>query len=268
MQALSKHACCFQSVCSSCHDSVHVHNCRITSNTTETMATHIESEGLHFCTVCYMVKPSSQFFTFSNCGHSFCKSCVKHTFELGVSESKTDVQCLDCRAKVIPSEVQSVVTKELYEKYLEFCLRKFLACEPNVRSCPFPDCPYSYILENISGCEDNHFVCGNEKCGKEFCYECKRPWHPDKTCQEARSEVALDMCEETISADTWKKMNLKQCPSCHSSIEKREDGSCNHIHCSYCNENFCWLCGKTVSEMHYIRFVFPCYFCHCNHCFE
>ena len=222
----------------------------------QAMASFLVSDNLEWCCVCYMMKPSSQFLKFSNCGHAFCKDCVKSAFEMGVMESRTDLQCLNCSVETLPIEVQSVTSKELYEKYLEFSLRRFLAREPNVRSCPSPDCPYAYILENISGCEEYHFVCENESCGREFCYQCKCSWHPDRTCQEARLEVALDMPEDTIPEDVLKNMNAKQCPVCHATIEKMADGSCNQVHCISCGQDFCWLCGKKISEMHYMRFVF------------
>jgi len=36
---------------------------------------------------------------------------------------------------------------------------------------------------------------------------------------------------------------------------KEEDGSCNHIKCSFCGTDFCWLCLKEIGEFHYFRLV-------------
>jgi hypothetical protein len=35
--------------------------------------------------------------------------------------------------------------------------------------------------------------------------------------------------------------NTKPCPSCNTRIEK--DGGCNHMSCTKCNFQFCWICG-------------------------
>merc|ERR1719221_1823447 len=37
----------------------------------------------------------------------------------------------------------------------------------------------------------------------------------------------------------------KPCPSCSMSIEKVE--GCSKVHCSRCNVNFCWRCGKEIN---------------------
>lgn len=34
------------------------------------------------------------------------------------------------------------------------------------------------------------------------------------------------------------------CPRCKTLIVKENDGSCNHMHCTLCGAEFCWLCLK------------------------
>ena len=40
---------------------------------------------------------------------------------------------------------------------------------------------------------------------------------------------------------------LQVCPRCHVLIVKMDDGSCNHMTCSVCGSEFCWLCMKEIS---------------------
>lgn len=47
--------------------------------------------------------------------------------------------------------------------------------------------------------------------------------------------------------------DVKPCPRCSVLIVKVEDGSCNHMVCCVCGAEFCWLCMKEVSDLHYLR---------------
>ena len=46
---------------------------------------------------------------------------------------------------------------------------------------------------------------------------------------------------------------VKSCPRCGAFIIKMDDGSCNHMTCVVCGAQFCWLCMKEVSDLHYLR---------------
>lgn len=48
------------------------------------------------------------------------------------------------------------------------------------------------------------------------------------------------------------KDEIKRCPKCSALIVKMDDGSCNHITCAVCGCEFCWLCMKEISDLHYL----------------
>ena len=48
---------------------------------------------------------------------------------------------------------------------------------------------------------------------------------------------------------------MKPCPKCGALIVKMNDGSCNHMTCSVCDAEFCWLCLQEITDLHYLRFV-------------
>uniref|UniRef100_A0A2K5LRH6 RBR-type E3 ubiquitin transferase n=1 Tax=Cercocebus atys TaxID=9531 RepID=A0A2K5LRH6_CERAT len=62
------------------------------------------------------------------------------------------------------------------------------------------------------------------RCNEVFCVKCHQMYH----CAD-NSETA-----NYISAHT------KDCPKCNICIEK--NGGCNHMHCSKCKHDFCWMC--------------------------
>lgn len=47
--------------------------------------------------------------------------------------------------------------------------------------------------------------------------------------------------------------DIKPCPSCQVLIIKMDDGSCNHMTCAVCGTEFCWLCMKEITDLHYLR---------------
>lgn len=53
--------------------------------------------------------------------------------------------------------------------------------------------------------------------------------------------------------------DIKPCPRCQVLIVKMDDGSCNHMTCAFCGAEFCWLCMKEISDLHYLRYcMFNC----------
>ncbi|KAG8237813.1 hypothetical protein J437_LFUL002421 [Ladona fulva] len=46
--------------------------------------------------------------------------------------------------------------------------------------------------------------------------------------------------------------DIKPCPRCQVLIVKMDDGSCNHMTCAVCGAEFCWLCMKLISDLHYL----------------
>ena len=80
------------------------------------------------------------------------------------------------------------------------------------------------------------------KCenGHKFCFECLRPWHGDDSCEKSLEKEFLN----------WKKnKNLKRCPKCKIYIEKNE--GCNHMTCSNCKFEWCWLYEGKYEYGHY-----------------
>lgn len=211
------------------------------------------------CEICLSFKTPEEFIQFSSCKHAFCLSCVRTVFESQVRESRVNVQCLKCAKSVQQGEIRRVLDPETYDKYLGFTLRQFLATQqPNVCYCLAPNCPYACI----NSCPDvppggelrNHFVCRREECLSEHCNRCKRAWHPDRTCEEFERED-VGVTELGLTESLRRAMDAKDCPTCCATIQKTTDGSCNQVICAVCQTSFCWLCGRRVTEMHFMRYV-------------
>ena len=130
---------------------------------------------------------------------------------------------------------------------------------------------------------DSIFRCERPGCGYSFCYHCKAEWHPNQTCDAARAQrhasSAMPMSMRSHSAtfslesaavaasnvvggsgaaggsigvSSQHTSEVKVCPRCNTLIVKMDDGSCNHMTCAVCGTEFCWLCMKEISDLHYL----------------
>uniref|UniRef100_A0A7N5P2U0 RBR-type E3 ubiquitin transferase n=1 Tax=Ailuropoda melanoleuca TaxID=9646 RepID=A0A7N5P2U0_AILME len=141
-------------------------------------------------------------------------------------------------------------------KYEEFMLRRYLASDPDCRWCPAPDCGYAVIAYGCASCPK--LTCEREGCQTEFCYHCKQIWHPNQTCDMARQQRAQTLRVRTkhTSGLSYGQESgpddIKPCPRCSAYIIKMNDGSCNHMTCAVCGCEFCWLCMKEISDLHYL----------------
>lgn len=65
------------------------------------------------------------------------------------------------------------------------------------------------------------------------------------------AQSARKLSKSSQQTGSLKPDDIKECPVCSSRIIKMNDGSCNHMTCSICETEFCWLCMKEISDFHY-----------------
>jgi len=88
-----------------------------------------------------------------------------------------------------------------------------------------------------------------EKCSTQFCFNCRDFWHPDKTCQQAQKKKKKS--RNDIKSEKRQLRSGKKCPCCGVYINKFE--GCNHITCTYCKFEWCWICGQEFRPDHYFE---------------
>lgn len=211
-----------------------------------------ESVYLFDCPLCLSEFPPECFPKLSTCNHRSCFDCLQQYLKLEISESRVNVACPECAEPLHPNDVKMVLIDDpvLFEKYLDFMLRRILAVDPDTRWCPAPDCGYAVIANGCASCPK--LKCERPGCGSHFCYHCKASWHPNQTCDAARAERTNEHNPITFSHDPQTKEDIKRCPICRVLIVKMDDGSCNHMTCAVCGAEFCWLCMNVVGDLHYL----------------
>ncbi|KAM9724545.1 E3 ubiquitin-protein ligase RNF19A-like [Menidia menidia] len=211
------------------------------------------------CPLCLLCHSKESFPDIMTCHHRSCIDCLRQYLRIEISESRVNISCPECSERFNPHDICMILRdRVLMEKYEEFMLRRWLVADPDCRWCPAPDCGYAVIAFGCASCPK--ITCGREGCGTEFCYHCKQLWHPNQTCDAARQQRAQSLRLRTVRSSSLSYSqesgaaadDIKPCPRCAAYIIKMNDGSCNHMTCAVCGCEFCWLCMKEISDLHYL----------------
>ena len=195
-------------------------------------------ENLDLCEICYENKPNDFFYELQTCNHKFCKDCLaKYLLQKINSSNVLKILCpSECGKEISEEEMKKIFSADIntFNKYIKYKKLLILNTDPNLRWCIRPGCN-SFVKGKGN---EKKVTC--EKCRQEMCFKCRLAWHDNISCVKA-----LDNEFKAYSKNTL----VKPCPNCSSRIEKND--GCNHIHCTRCNYDFCWLCRGKYNQYHY-----------------
>ncbi|KAL7638487.1 UNVERIFIED_CONTAM: hypothetical protein RMT77_011057 [Armadillidium vulgare] len=223
------------------------------SFTTSENASSSTSAKLKECSLCLQELEIDKFPQLLTCNHSSCIKCMQQYLMVEITESRVNISCPQCHQLMHPTDIHSILSNPLLSyKYEDFMLRRVLSMDPDTRWCPAPDCGYAVIASGCASCP--RLKCERPGCESSFCYHCKAEWHPNQTCDMARAQRSPNAPFSSFSCihDLQNNDDVKSCPRCQVLIVKMDDGSCNHMTCSVCSAEFCWLCMKEISDLHYL----------------
>ncbi|XP_046898646.1 ankyrin repeat and IBR domain-containing protein 1-like [Hypomesus transpacificus] len=199
-----------------------------------------------------------------SCGHEFCRACWEGFLNLKIQEGEAhNIFCpaYDCFQLVPVEVIESVVSREMDKRYLQFDIKAFVDNNPAIRWCPRAGCERAVRLSiqdpGNSSSDTLSFPLLRAPavdCGKGhlFCWECQG--HPHEPCDceiwrmwlhrvtEMKPEELAGVSEayEDAANCLWLLSNSKPCANCKSPIQKNE--GCNHMQCAKCKYDFCWIC--------------------------
>ncbi|XP_036617790.1 ankyrin repeat and IBR domain-containing protein 1 isoform X2 [Trichosurus vulpecula] len=198
------------------------------------------------------------------CGHDFCRACWEAFLNLKIQEGEAhNIFCpaYECFQLVPVDVIESVVSKEMDKRYLQFDIKAFVENNPAIKWCPTAGCERAVRLtkqgSDTSGSDSLSFPLPSAPavdCGKGhlFCWECLGEAHEPCDCQtwknwlqkitEMKPEELVGVSEayEDAANCLWLLTNSKPCANCKSPIQKNE--GCNHMQCAKCKYDFCWIC--------------------------
>ena len=187
------------------------------------------------CPVCFEdLDPANS--GYLKCNHAFCAGCWKGHLLAQISAGKacllTKCPFPKCNLRVGPSFFEKYLSTADYEKYKKFVTMSFTDDNKTLKWCPNTNC--GLIAEN-TGPSTVEVTC---KCDYVFCFACSSEGHLPVNCEIYKKWIEKSTSESENL--TWIKANTKPCPHCKKPIEKNQ--GCNHMTCSQCKYEFCWIC--------------------------
>ena len=203
------------------------------------------------------------------CNHAFCKDCWQEYLRCKITEGKVvNIPCpgFGCDEYIVQEMVMKLMPSNLDSKFADFDIGAFIEANPNTRWCPYPGCERVVHLKleqqqsleapdgsgNVAQANptQRNVDCG---IGHFFCWTCSEEAHDPCSCEtwklwKARIE-SIEGTEGTdpnsklvdkVTSEAWIAKNSNPCPKCKMPIEKND--GCNHMTCSKCAHDFCWVC--------------------------
>jgi len=171
--------------------------------------------------------------------HGCCRACMKRYIGSLVADGRVDsIPCpvrVNCSSVVQPCEILRLTDKATFAKYERF--RKMQG-DPSLRQCPSCD-TLCQPKRDEEGGVILEMKC--HKCGTEFCFHHSNA-HAGQSCEAYRKQLDEDE-HYALSVDT----ETKPCPGC--SILTDKINGCNHMTCSRCKQEWCWMCGDGIDDV-------------------
>lgn len=182
--------------------------------------------------------------TFSlECGHEYCLDCYRHYIEDRLNHGNI-ITCMDCALALKNEDIDEIMGCASSAKLMDSSIKSFIQKHnSNYKWCPYADCKCIIHLEDTTSLQEytrlhcSRFV--TCKLSHSFCFGCGFEIHAPADCNVTNAWVKKARKEsENLN---WVLSHTKECPKCSVNIEK--NGGCNHMSCSSCKYEFCWICG-------------------------
>ncbi|XP_061094117.1 E3 ubiquitin-protein ligase RNF14-like [Conger conger] len=248
------------------------------------------------CGICFSTKLGADCFSFRECEHVYCASCMCEYFRVLITEGAVNgLKCpqSECSSEATPPQVKQLVGEELFGRYDRLLLQSSLDSMADVTYCPRHACATAVLVEP----DNSSAICSS--CRYAFCTLCRQGYHGLSSCAERgqRGDRApgddqpyaqVPGNEDGIRGlwddyETGSKMRRKfleqrygrhvlqdsvgnvlsrswldgNTKKCpHCNATIQKDGGCNVVQCSKCHYTFCWVCLCVINRS-YEHFADP-----------
>jgi ariadne-1 len=197
-------------------------------------------DSIPLCEICYDTICSTANGFQLGCRHLFCRDCYSGHMCAKISDGPACIgmTCPTSRCNQwIPyravKALLGISHPELILRYEQFLVSTFVGKTQYFRYCPGKNCGRVAIGSGVSKIHCN--------CGLDYCFHCGEEAHEPCSCEQLR-QWNLKGNDENENLK-WILANTQRCPNitCNYPIEKNK--GCNHMTCSQCRYEFCWICS-------------------------
>ncbi|KAH0630303.1 hypothetical protein JD844_013211 [Phrynosoma platyrhinos] len=197
---------------------------------------HAMVHSSQHCAVCMQFVRKENLLSLT-CQHQFCRSCwEQHCTVLVKDGVGVGISCMaqDCLLRTPEDFVFPLLpSEELKDKYRRYLFRDYIESHFQLQLCPGADCP---MVIQVQEPKARRVQCN--RCNEVFCFKCRQMYHAPTDCATIRKW--LTKCADDSETANYISAHTKDCPKCNICIEK--NGGCNHMQCSKCKHDFCWMC--------------------------
>ncbi|CAK4102178.1 unnamed protein product [Aphanomyces euteiches] len=170
------------------------------------------------------------------CSHSYCKECIKTYVAQKIENRQVEpnqLKCptLECNHAFNSIDILQTTAEAMFLKYIRFLHLNELELTPHGRWCP------NALCDNMVDCNPKKSTFQCKKCKTNGCYKCGNVSHPFQTCAQTTDKLYREWEAKQAAASS----PVKPCPKCGYRIWKSE--GCNHMTCTKCRHEWCWLCS-------------------------
>ncbi|KAF9003431.1 hypothetical protein BDQ17DRAFT_1242173 [Cyathus striatus] len=170
------------------------------------------------------------------CGHTWCRSCLKNYLEAAKSQKLFPLTCLGdearCSMRIPLGVARDILPIADFEELAHAAFSAHVHSHPEeFHFCPTPDCAQVYRTANIA----NGALIQCPSCLVRICSKCHAEAHEGLAC--------IDGDDDGQFKEWAKAHDVKNCPGCNIPIERVE--GCNHVTCTRCQTHTCWVCMAT-----------------------
>ncbi|SMR61206.1 unnamed protein product [Zymoseptoria tritici ST99CH_3D1] len=186
-------------------------------------------------------------------GSETCRSCWSSWLSAQMDAVAVDrISCAQCANPLNVPDVRHLTSDAVHERYMAVTLAATLAAAPDFHACISATCKAGQFHDEA----ENILTCGT--CGLVQCVSCGCAFHHGVSCQEHQEseEIRLansrDKNGDEAASEKLLKEITKTCPGCSIRIQKNESvflPGCDHMTCSQCRHQFCWLCFAPYLEI-------------------
>mmetsp|Transcript_110043 Transcript_110043/g.318120 ORF Transcript_110043/g.318120 Transcript_110043/m.318120 type:complete len:496 (-) Transcript_110043:110-1597(-) len=199
-----------------------------------------KGEGDGMCAICYDEMEGEKLAM--PCGHEFCMDCWHEFFANAIQDEGATCVRKTCPQagcdEIVTEEEVKIAAPDFLQRFQSFQLRNFVESNTLTRWCPGKGCERVACAQSASAMEQEDNIAHCDGCLTNFCLLCGEEPHAPSDCKALAKW--LEKCRNESETANWILANTKSCPKCVSRIEKNQ--GCNHMTCSKCRHEFCWIC--------------------------